>query len=110
MSVLAGWAAGYIIGDRLPLAISRCNGGVWHPKYRLWNLILPGILLPIGLGIFGATLEYVFALVFCTLRCTFSMNLWVLYLLQLVGVILEPNSNNPQGIINTTCYLLFPNF
>ncbi|MCJ1358869.1 MAG: hypothetical protein MMC33_008869 [Icmadophila ericetorum] len=45
--------------DRLPLWISRRSGhGVWHPEYRLYNLIFPALIQPIGLGIFGAGLQY----------------------------------------------------
>ena len=50
---------GWSIGDAIPLSASRRFGhGVWRPEYRLWNIILPGIVSPIGLGIFGAALEY----------------------------------------------------
>ena len=47
------------MGDRIPLWASRHLGkGVWHTEYRLWNMLLPAILSPVGLGIFGAALQY----------------------------------------------------
>ena len=45
--------------DRLPLWRCRRNGGIWRPEYRLYPLLFPPlILLPTGLGIFGAALQY----------------------------------------------------
>ncbi|CAG7920832.1 unnamed protein product [Penicillium olsonii] len=51
---------GHYLNDRLPLALARrYNGGVWKPEYRLHVLWLPSLVLnPIGLGIFGAALQY----------------------------------------------------
>jgi hypothetical protein len=50
---------GYLISDRLPLAICARNGGTWKPEYRLHALWIPGLIFnPIGLGIFGAALQY----------------------------------------------------
>ncbi|MCJ1260092.1 hypothetical protein MMC24_007932 [Lignoscripta atroalba] len=48
---------GALLNDRLPLWISRRNGGTWHPEYRLYNILLVIAASPIGLGIFGAGLE-----------------------------------------------------
>ncbi|KAI9930810.1 hypothetical protein MW887_011568 [Aspergillus wentii] len=52
--------AGHYWNDRLPLALARrFNDGVWKPEYRLHVLWIPSLILnPIGLGIFGATLQY----------------------------------------------------
>ncbi|RAK99002.1 putative polyamine transporter [Aspergillus ibericus CBS 121593] len=51
--------AGWWMGDRIPLWASRRFGnGIWHPEYRLWNILLPGVVGPIGLGLFGAALQY----------------------------------------------------
>ncbi|KAJ5545233.1 Major facilitator superfamily domain general substrate transporter [Penicillium sp. DV-2018c] len=51
---------GHYLNDRLPLALARrFNGGVWNPEYRLHVLWLPSLVInPIGLGIFGAALQY----------------------------------------------------
>lgn len=51
---------GHYLNDKLPLALARrYNGGVWKPEYRLHVLWLPSLILnPIGLGIFGAALQY----------------------------------------------------
>ncbi|PWY76506.1 putative polyamine transporter [Aspergillus sclerotioniger CBS 115572] len=55
ISQIAGW----LMGDRIPLWASRRFGrGHWHPEYRLYNILLPGLLSPIGLGLFGAALQY----------------------------------------------------
>ena len=49
----------YAFNDRLPLWICKRRGGTWRPEYRLHCLWIPGLfLLPVGLGIFGAALEY----------------------------------------------------
>ncbi|EPS31991.1 hypothetical protein PDE_06950 [Penicillium oxalicum 114-2] len=51
---------GHSLNDRVPLALARrFNKGVWKPEYRLHVLWLPSLILnPIGLGIFGAALQY----------------------------------------------------
>lgn len=51
--------ASYAFNDRLALWICKRGDGTWKPEYRLHCLWIPGlILLPVGLGIFGAALEY----------------------------------------------------
>lgn len=51
---------GHYLNDRIPLLLAkRWNKGVWKPEFRLYSLWLPSLILnPIGLGIFGATLQY----------------------------------------------------
>ncbi|KAJ5653680.1 Major facilitator superfamily domaingeneral substrate transporter [Penicillium lividum] len=51
---------GHFFNDRIPLALARrFNNGIWKPEYRLHVLWLPSMILnPIGLGIFGAALQY----------------------------------------------------
>ena len=50
---------GTFYNDRLPLWATRHRGyGVWRPEYRLWSMFLPALLSPVGLGIFGDSLEY----------------------------------------------------
>lgn len=51
---------GALINDRLPLWICQRRGGIWKPEYRLHCLWVPAILVPVGLGIFGACLEHHF--------------------------------------------------
>lgn len=53
-------AYGLLVQDRLPLYLcKRWGKGVWKPEYRLWSLWIPAFFLyPIGLGLFGAALEY----------------------------------------------------
>ena len=59
MSLIVAEAFGIFASDRVPLwASHRLTKDIWYPEYRLWNLLLPGLLSPIGLGIFGASLEY----------------------------------------------------
>ncbi|KAF5876774.1 putative polyamine transporter protein [Botrytis fragariae] len=49
---------GHFVSDRLPLWICSRNRGLWKPEYRLYALILPALIFnPIGLGLFGATLQ-----------------------------------------------------
>lgn len=49
---------GYFFNDKTPLWLARRRGGKWHTEYRLANTILPSIILPIGLGLWGAGLQY----------------------------------------------------
>ncbi|RAK95509.1 polyamine transporter [Aspergillus ibericus CBS 121593] len=58
---------GHFISDRLPFYILRRKTKAneiepteWSPEYRLHCLWFPVVLLPIGLGLFGASLEYHF--------------------------------------------------
>ena len=76
MSLIIAETFGIFASDRIPLwASRRLSKGIWHPEYRLWNLVLPGLLSPIGLGIFGAGLAYHYhymVLAFGTFLVTFS--------------------------------------
>lgn len=59
VGIIGAQVYGYFFNDRTPLWLARRrSGGTWHTEYRLANTILPSILLPIGLGIYGAVLEY----------------------------------------------------
>ncbi|PYH36232.1 polyamine transporter [Aspergillus neoniger CBS 115656] len=56
---------GHFISDRLPLNLFHRKSKSqdiepteWRPEYRLHCLWVPVIMLPIGLGLFGASLEY----------------------------------------------------
>lgn len=50
----------HLLNDSLPLYLARkFNHSAWKPEYRLHVLWLPSLVLnPIGLGIFGAALQY----------------------------------------------------
>ncbi|GLI77767.1 hypothetical protein PoHVEF18_006061 [Penicillium ochrochloron] len=58
VGIIAAQVFGYFFNDKIPLMLARRRGGTWHTEYRLANTILPSIILPIGLGIYGAGLEY----------------------------------------------------
>lgn len=58
VGIIAAQAFGYVFNDKIPLWVARRRGGIWHPEYRLANTIVPSIILPIGLGIYGAGLQY----------------------------------------------------
>jgi MFS family permease len=49
---------GHAVSDRLPLWFCRRAGGLWKPEYRLYCLWAPVTILAIGLGLFGAALQY----------------------------------------------------
>lgn len=49
---------GIAFNDRIPLAVSRRRGDKWRPEYRLHAIWFPALVMPIGLGLFGACLEY----------------------------------------------------
>ena len=57
--VAAAQIWGILLNDRIPLWMTKRRGGTWHPEYRLYSLSIPSmVLLPAGLGIFGASLQY----------------------------------------------------
>lgn len=56
--MFAAQAYGYLFNDKTPLWVARRRGGTWHPEYRLANTLLPCVLLPIALGIYGAGVQY----------------------------------------------------
>lgn len=58
VGIIGAQAYGYFFNDKTPLWVARRRGGTWHTEYRLANNLLPMLLLPIGLGLWGAGLEY----------------------------------------------------
>lgn len=58
VGIIGAQVYGYMFNDKIPLLVARHRRGKWHPEYRLANTVLPGILLPIGLAIYGAGLHY----------------------------------------------------
>ena len=58
VGIIGAQVYGYLFNDKTPLWVARRRGGTWHPEYRLANTIVPGLLLPVGLGIYGAGLQY----------------------------------------------------
>lgn len=58
VGIISAQVFGFFFNDKIPLWLSRRRGGAWHPEYRLANTALPCIILPIGLGIYGAALQY----------------------------------------------------
>jgi hypothetical protein len=56
---IVGQLYGFAFNDKLPLWICRRAGGIWKPEYRLHALWIPSLFcLNIGLGLFGAALQY----------------------------------------------------
>lgn len=58
VGIICAQVYGYFFNDKIPVWVARKRGGTWHPEYRLANTILPSLLLPIGLGLWGAGLQY----------------------------------------------------
>ncbi|MCJ1311613.1 hypothetical protein MMC25_005286 [Agyrium rufum] len=59
VALFAGQAIGTLCNDKIPLwACRRFGKGTWQPEYRIWSLFLPALLMPIGLGIFGAGVQH----------------------------------------------------
>jgi hypothetical protein len=59
VGIIAALIYGQFVSDWLPLKICARNGGIWKPEYRLHALWIPGLIFnPIGLGLFGAGLQY----------------------------------------------------
>jgi hypothetical protein len=58
VGIIGAQVYGYFFNDKTPLWVASRRGGTWHPEYRLANTVVPGILLPIGLAIYGAGLHY----------------------------------------------------
>lgn len=58
-AVLCAAAYGVAFNDRLPLWMCRRRGGIWKPEHRLYPVLFPPlIMVPLALGLFGATLQY----------------------------------------------------
>ena len=78
VGVLSALMYGVLVNDRLPIAISERRGHSWKPEYRLYPLLLPSVfLLPVGLGLFGASLQYhlhYMVLALATFLIVFSVN------------------------------------
>lgn len=60
LGILVVQIYGHYCNDSIPLALAkRFNNSIWKPEYRLHVLWIPSLILnPIGLGIFGAALQY----------------------------------------------------
>lgn len=59
VAVLVSQIYGVLVNDRIPLWLCRRRGGRWKPEYRLSALMFPPmVLLPTGLGLYGASLQY----------------------------------------------------
>ncbi|KAA8642053.1 hypothetical protein EYZ11_005592 [Aspergillus tanneri] len=58
VGIIGAQVFGFFFNDKIPLWLAKRRGGTWHTEYRLANTILPSVILPIGLGIYGAGLEY----------------------------------------------------
>ena len=59
LGCICGNLYGFFLADKLPLWICKRGGGIWKPEYRLHALWIPSfICLNIGLGCFGAALQY----------------------------------------------------
>ena len=68
--MLAAQVYGYFANDSIPLWKCRRNGGIWKPEFRLYTLWLPGfVVLPIALGLFGASLQYHLHFMVLALAC-----------------------------------------
>jgi hypothetical protein len=78
LGVIAAQIYAILLNDRLPLWVCRHYGsGLWKPEYRLHaSLWIPTVLVqPIGLGLFGACLQYhlhYMLLAFASFLITFS--------------------------------------
>jgi MFS family permease len=59
IGIICAQVWGFLLNDRIPLLLVRRRGGNWKPEYRLYSLVIPSvIIMPAGLGIFGAALQY----------------------------------------------------
>lgn len=58
IGMVAAQVYGYFFNDKVPLWLARRRGGTWHTEYRLANTLLPSIVMPIAMGIYGAGLQY----------------------------------------------------
>jgi hypothetical protein len=59
IAIIVAEIYGHLVVDRFALYMcKRFNKGMWKPEYRLHSLWVPGlILMPVGLGLFGASLH-----------------------------------------------------
>ena len=59
IGLVLGLLYGQFLSDRIPLWLVARNGGLWKPEYRLHALWVTNfVLMPIGLGLVGAALQY----------------------------------------------------
>lgn len=59
IGIFVAQAWGQLFSDRIPMWLCKRRGGTWVPEFRLHTLWIPGlIVMPVGLGIFGAALQY----------------------------------------------------
>ncbi|KAE9379667.1 MFS general substrate transporter [Stipitochalara longipes BDJ] len=59
IGIIIALVYGQCLSDRLPLYVcTRFGHGIWKPEYRLHALWIPSIINPIGLGLWGAGLQY----------------------------------------------------
>lgn len=59
IGVIFGLFYGQLVSDRIPLWLAARKSGTWKPEYRLHALWLTNfILMPVGLGLIGAALQY----------------------------------------------------
>ena len=56
--LIATQLCGYFLNDRIPLRIAR-RRGKWYSEFRLYNIFIVVAASPIGLGLFGAGLQYI---------------------------------------------------
>lgn len=58
LSILFAEIYGLCLNDRVPLLLAKRRGKGWRPEYRLYPLLLvPLLLVPSSLGLFGAALK-----------------------------------------------------
>lgn len=49
----------HFVNDRVPLALCKRRGGIWHPEYRLYPLVFPMLFACVtGLVLFGQTVHH----------------------------------------------------
>lgn len=58
IGTIAAQIWGHFMNDRIPLYLTRKYSGTWKPEYRLHAIWFPSILMPISLGLVGASFEY----------------------------------------------------
>lgn len=59
LGLFLSYLYGVLGNDRIPLWMCKRHAGLWKPELRLFPLlVVPAILYPISLGLFGAALQY----------------------------------------------------
>ena len=57
IGAILGSLFGGVFSDYLIMAIAKRRGGIYHPEYRLWPFLIPGLSMVAGVLLYGLTIS-----------------------------------------------------